>query len=193
MFVLRSNKSGFTLHIVLVLLASAAGIVLIGLFTKNQIEIQNQEKQFLAAQIEVNALGEKIAKVTNPDKYKAAAYCSYSSAKYGKGDRSCTTKYYLLKNDISAEEAQKQITRIENNGMDSIEYEIRDARGLNFLKSLQFSSNGLSCNTTLYFKHKDNLAYDDGKLKWDIPDQSSLLVVSCSGEAKAEYFLVKDQ
>lgn len=191
MFVLRSNKSGFTFHVVLVLLASAVGVVLIGLFTKNQREIQNQEKQFLSAQTEVNALGEKIAKVTNPEKHEAVAYCSYSSAKYGKGDRSCSANYYLLKNDSSKEEAQELMTIIEKDAMESINYQVGDSRGLNFVKSLMFKLNGIDCSATLYFKHKDNLAYDDGKLKWDIPDQSSLIVISCSGEAKAEYFPVK--
>jgi len=173
-------------------LAAIAGVVAIGLFTKNQAEISQERKQFLAAQKEVNELGAKLAKATNPDKHEAVAYCDYGHVKYGKGGRTCWVNYYQTNRATTKENALKIMTKIENVIKGTRYYEARDTNSLNSIQTLKYKSNGLNCGTTLYFKHEDNLAYDDGVLQWAIPNESATIVTSCSGEAKAEHFPVKE-
>lgn len=176
----------------LAMAAVVAGVFVIGSLVKNQIDIQQERKQFLAAQKEVNTLGNKIAKATNPDKHEAVAYCDYGHVKFGRGGRTCWTKYYQLNQNVSKDEALKLMSKVENEMTNLIEYEVRDARNLTSLKSLRFKSNDIGCGTALYYKEVGGLGYSDGNLEWEVPDRSSIIVTSCSGEAKAEHFPVKE-
>lgn len=194
MFTLRSNNSGFSLHIVLLLLASIAGVAIIGLFTKNQIEIQNQEKQFLAAQTEVNALGDKLAKVTNPDKHEASAYCSYNSSKYGKGDRRCSVFSFLLFKNTTYVIAAGSLINSKNLFPRATVQAQSDSASENYPRTVIFQLEDFDnpCGATLYYKD-DNAMYDKSSLNlpFDIEPKDALIAISCSGEAKAEHFPVK--
>jgi hypothetical protein len=188
MFSFRSTQAGFALHVVLAVLLAIGGVVAIGLFAKNQIQINQERQQFIAAEAQVTALGEKIAQATSPDKHEAEAYCSKGS----KGIRICSAKYYQIHTGTSGEAALKLATIVENQLKPSTQYTVGNSQEPNIVKSFKFTSNALSCATTLYFKENGNAAYADGVLAWAIPDNSTTTITSCSGQAMADYFPLKD-
>lgn len=191
MFTLRSRQAGFALHTVLILLATITGVIVIGLFTKNQTEISKERQQFLAAQKEVDALGDKLAKATNPDKHGAVAFCSYSSAKYGKGTRFCWSKYYLVYLNTDEKNALNKFTEAEKIFGESKKYSVRDSEYMSSLKNLAFQSAlDEKCSVAVYYNETQNS--NNGVPSFTQPANSSSIVVSCSGEAKAEHFPVKE-
>lgn len=200
MFVLRSNNSGFSLHIFLIVLASIAGVVIIGIFTKSQAEISKERKQFIAAQIEVNAIGDKLVATTKPDKHAAVAYCDYGHVTYGRGGRTCWAQYYLLYKDISFEKAQEKFFNNKDN-LPNVEIENQgifkgwenDARFMDFSVS-KFSK---KCSASLYYNlSKENPRYSKKSLglgnPFELEGLDALVQLDCSGEAKAEHFPVKE-
>ncbi len=191
MVTLRSNNSGFSLHTVLIVLAAIAGVVIIGLFTKNQAEINKERKQFLMAQTEVNDLGAKLVKATNPDKHEAVAYCDYGHVKFGKGGRTCWAQYYLLYTNTDKAKATELFNEIKKLSSQKKEYSIRSSENMSSLESISFKSYIQSkCGAAIYYYENDNPTI--GFPSFDQPKNSALVEIDCSGEANAEHFPVKE-
>lgn len=192
MFSIKNKQEGYTWHNLLVVFIVSVGVFTMGSIVKSQIEIQAERKQFLAAQKEVNSLGERIARATSPDKQQAVAYCDYGNVKYGKGGRTCWTQYYLLYNNKKIEDAIDLYfskaslfndVKIINSG---------ELKGFENDRSIDFSTTNFMrpCDYIMQYNNEEDFSY--GTPAFDSPKNSVLLKINCSGEAKAEHFPVKE-
>lgn len=193
---LTLRKDGFSLHLVLSILTILFVAVLVGLFTKQILVEANEKKQFYAARDEVNRIGDELVKRTKPDEHKAVQYCYYLSAKFSKGTRICSADYLLLfksaNTTLGLKEYRDNLSLFGKNAI----YETHKPYDANYqLATINFNDyiHSSDCISSYLYNKKDDYP-QISKLQRGMPFNpdrgDAVILISCSKEAKAEYFPV---
>lgn len=198
---LKTMQKGFGMHAVLPAIAILAVLGIGGYLTKHYYEVSQQRKSFMAAKEQVNRLGAAIATETKPTKHQAVQYCDYGHAKWGPVGRTCWTEYYLQWNNVDDEKAIKvfndSIARVKSVSARyrSINDPIISNDPTRKAESLSIINVEQSCIRELFFN--DGGEYIRFK-KLGLPGypftpqkNSAIMIISCSGDAMAEYFPVR--
>lgn len=193
------TKAGFSAHVLLPVIAILAVLGMGGYVAKHTYDVSQERKQFMAAKAEVNKLGDAIAAETKPTKHQAVQFCDYGHAKLGPVGRTCWVKYYSMFSDVNANKAVMYYTSAKNiisQGYDVDEFQdgssvdFSEMRGLNITGKYK-----KSCGLYLDYNDEKFPVYYNRRsfpgMNFDPTKNSAILTLSCSGEAKAEYFSVR--
>ena len=162
-------------------------VCFVGYFAKQQVAIYNERKTYREAEVQITQFTNAAAKLA-PSTKEIRKYCSYSSAKYSRGARSCNVvvdlEYHSLSPVIS-EKVIENLNTIQGELPWTFQYDNTKGNKMNisadYISSRVYLSDGLHCSVS--YRYKANTK--------DIPegDTKNLLVKAhCSGTALEEYY-----
>lgn len=179
-----------------------AGLLLWGTIWLSQVAVERYK--FNQAENKIDQLANTIqSNIGNTERLEKESNCSYSSKKYGRGDRSCRFYYSLDMTVSNAEEASKITNSILNivKNTDVFDSKIISINDLPFQDKDAYE--GLEeQNLSINFDNQDEEPSCSASTTFSIfpnrpdvgiPKEDSILAIrlGCSGSAKMEYFPVR--
>lgn len=185
-------------------------VLVVGIFgfiCVNKLIVYNQKKQFDAAEKSLDTLYASIInEVGQPTDVKKDKSCGYASTEWGRGRRSCGISYQLSYKVNNSSEANSFRKKIEQQ-VESQDNTIISAGSLNRApleepnlgnqysqtnSNLRASLGLLKCDGAYYYgKDLKETALNSDYLRIE-KNTSFLVILGCSGDAKAEFYPVKD-
>lgn len=159
--------------------------------------LTRQEKnRFEAAHAELESLAEEIQTKTGPaDSVNSNQNCAYASAKFSRGDRSCSINININYPDFTltkSNEAMLDLVDIKGGklypGAGNMNQEkFEDSEHYRQTFSQQFSSANLLCSISYRYTDTTKLSVDPGQ------DVTGMIIsLRCGGPARAEHYPLED-
>lgn len=154
------HQHGFAIHYLIWGLCVIAGIILIGFYVKYQIAVINEEKMYKEAETQIDKFISD-AKKLGPSTSSTKKYCSYTSAKFSKGQLGCSVNgevEFVVESDSQVESLSQRLLakdlspwkfKYDNTGNLSDDTEEKRKR------VIIYSYQGLNCGTTIQYKPLD--------------------------------------
>lgn len=146
--------------------------------------------RFSKLKTDVVALGDRMVAVAPTDKSKAVQYCKYSSQKYRKGPRTCSSKYYFQYDNLDKKQSDaiynKLVALLEKSYTTNTINSVPPNEGE--LPSREFQLSSTSCFIQGWYHETKVLEYGLIEYPWDGQVQGLVVSVGCSGAAMTEHY-----